>query len=291
MKVQMALVALLLATLPGLAVSAWGAILPLLTLFAFLLTTLPFVAKAWTKDPGVALAAPFLLLVRALALGLGYAWGLVRLQPGMTGAGSTIGGWNYLGKRLMDLTGAVAGLLFTALVGPFVALAIKLDTPGPVLFRQQRVGQGGRTFTVYKFRSMRDDAEAELESLVDLEQLPEPVFKLERDPRVTRVGRFLRRWSLDELPQFWNVLRGDMSLIGPRPEEARVVARYNDWHRRRLAIKPGMTGPMQVNGRGDLSLDSRVRLEIEYIENYSLWRDLALLAKTLPAVFYGRGAR
>jgi lipopolysaccharide/colanic/teichoic acid biosynthesis glycosyltransferase/GT2 family glycosyltransferase len=291
MKVQMGLMALMLASLPAVMWSAWAGLLPLVVLIAFLLTTVPFVAKAWSKDRAVTLAAPALLMVRALALGFGYGWGLVRPQPGILGDGGTIGGMNYLAKRLMDLAGAVVGLVVTALVGPWVALAIKLDTPGPILFRQQRVGQGGRPFTVYKFRSMNVDAEAELERLVDLDRLPEPVFKLENDPRVTRVGRFIRRWSLDELPQFWNVLRGEMSLIGPRPEEAWVVARYNDWHRRRLTVKPGITGPMQVSGRADLSLDSRVRLELEYIENYTIWRDLRLLAQTIPAVLFGWGAR
>jgi lipopolysaccharide/colanic/teichoic acid biosynthesis glycosyltransferase len=108
---------------------------------------------------------------------------------------------------------------------------------------------------------------------------------------VTPVGRILRRWSLDELPQFWNVLRGEMSLIGPRPEEARIVALYSDWHRRRLSVKPGISGPMQVNGRGDLSMDERVRLELDYIENYSVWRDVAYVLRTIPAVLIGRGAR
>jgi lipopolysaccharide/colanic/teichoic acid biosynthesis glycosyltransferase len=124
-----------------------------------------------------------------------------------------------------------------------------------------------------------------------MSQLGEPVFKLDNDPRVTRVGRFLRRWSLDELPQFWNVLKGEMSLVGPRPEESRLVAIYNDWQRRRLSVKPGLTGPMQVQGRGDLSLETRVRLEVAYIESYSLRQDMAILLQTLPAVLRGNGAR
>ena len=117
-----------------------------------------------------------------------------------------------------------------------------------------------------------------------------PSGKLPGDPRVTRVGWFLRRASLDELPQLWNVLKGEMSLVGPRPEELGVVQRYNDWHRQRLAVKPGLTGPMQVGGRADLSLDERVRLELDYIEDYSLWRDLSILARTLVAVVTGQGA-
>jgi len=137
---------------------------------------------------------------------------------------------------------------------------------------------------------MIDHAEAVLPQLVDLDALAAPAFKLPHDPRVTRVGRFLRRWSLDELPQFFNVLAGDMSLVGPRPEELAVVARYTDDQRRRLAVKPGMTGPMQVNGRGDLSFDERLRLELDYIDRYSVVRDLGILLRTLPAVIGGKGA-
>jgi lipopolysaccharide/colanic/teichoic acid biosynthesis glycosyltransferase len=137
---------------------------------------------------------------------------------------------------------------------------------------------------------MHANAEAELGQLVDFEHLREPVYKRKDDPRLTRVGRVLRRWSLDELPQFWNVLTGKMSLVGPRPEESQYVALYDDWHRRRLAVKPGMTGPMQVKGRGDLTLDARVQLDLAYIENYSLLRDVAILLATVPAVIRGEGA-
>jgi lipopolysaccharide/colanic/teichoic acid biosynthesis glycosyltransferase/glycosyltransferase involved in cell wall biosynthesis len=258
---------------------------------AFLVTTLPFVRTAWPQDKRVALAAPLLLAVRAAALSLGYGWGLLRLEPGISGAQVTIGGANYVCKRGLDMAGALVGLFLTLLAGPWIALAIKLDSPGPVLFRQERIGQGGRPFTLYKFRSMTANAEAELPRLLVVEDLVEPAFKLEKDSRVTVVGRFLRRWSLDELPQFWNVLKGDMSLVGPRPEESRLVAAYNDWHRRRLAVKPGMSGPMQINGRGDLSLDARVRLEVAYIEKFSLWRDLVILIYTIPTVLRGKGAR
>ncbi|MCB0051414.1 MAG: sugar transferase, partial [Caldilinea sp.] len=135
------------------------------------------------------------------------------------------------------------------------------------------------------------DAEEQLPALVDLQRLDEPAFKLPQDPRVTRVGRILRRTSLDEAPQFYNVLRGDMSLVGPRPEEERIVQLYQDHHRRRLAVKPGLTGPMQVSGRGDLSFADRLQLELDYIEHYSLWRDFAILARTLPAIIHGNGAR
>lgn len=291
MKIQMGLVALMLLALAAALIWSWSWPLAATLSLLFLATTIPFSLKAWKKDRAVGLASPILLFVRALALGFGYAWGVVRPRPGITGAQSTIGGASYVAKRGIDVAGGLLGLMVTCILGPFIALAIKLDSPGPVLFRQMRVGQGGKLFTIYKFRSMHVEAEQALDELITLEQLQEPVFKLEDDPRRTNVGRFLRRWSLDELPQFWNVFKGDMSLVGPRPEEARVVALYNDWHRRRLSIKPGLSGPMQVNGRGDLSLDDRVRLELHYIENYSLRRDIGIILRTIPAVFRGEGAR
>ncbi|MBK8799173.1 MAG: sugar transferase [Anaerolineales bacterium] len=141
-----------------------------------------------------------------------------------------------------------------------------------------------------KLRTMSADAEEKLGSLVDVTHLEEPVFKLKQDPRVTRVGQLLRRTSLDETPQFYNVLCGDMSLVGPRPEEERIVQLYQDHHRRRLAVKPGMTGPMQVSGRGNLGFAERLQLELDYIEHYSLRRDLEILLRTFPAIFHGDGA-
>ncbi len=204
----------------------------------------------------------------------------------MTHHGARTGGL----KRLIDVAGALAGLIVTSPLMALVALAIRLDSPGPVIFVQTRAGQGGKPFRMYKFRSMVVDAEARLNDVIAANQLPPPVFKIPDDPRVTRVGKFLRRFSLDELPQFVNVLKGEMSLVGPRPEEMRIVALYADWHRRRLAVKPGITGPMQTYGRGTLSLDERVRLELAYIENDSIWRDFYFLLKTIPAVLGGRGA-
>jgi lipopolysaccharide/colanic/teichoic acid biosynthesis glycosyltransferase len=249
------------------------------------------VQKAWHKDRTVALLSPIWLGIRALGLGMGYGWGVLRPAQGISGQETTIGGLNYVGKRTLDIIGGVIGLLFTALCFPFIAISIKRSSPGKILFTQERVGQGGEPFTIYKFRSMIPNAEAELHALVDIETLAEPAFKLKNDPRIFPAGHTLRRWSLDELPQFWNVLKGDMSLIGPRPEEAKLVARYSDWHRRRLAVKPGISGPMQVNGRGNLPMDERVRLELDYIENYSLWRDIQFILQTLPAVWRGDGAR
>jgi lipopolysaccharide/colanic/teichoic acid biosynthesis glycosyltransferase/glycosyltransferase involved in cell wall biosynthesis len=272
----------------GTAPALWAAAL---LLFALLLaSTLPFTLKAWGKDRSVALASPALLVVRALALGLGYTWGTLRLPAGVVEGQSTISGLNWWIKRTMDLIGALIGLVVLAVLLPFIAIAIKLDSPGPVFFVQERVGENGRCFRMVKFRSMVADAEERLSEVVDLDALPDPVFKIKDDPRVTRVGRFLRRTSLDELPQVWNVFKGEMSLVGPRPEELRIVQRYNDWHRRRLAVKPGLTGPMQINGRGDLPLEERVKLEIDYIEHYSVWRDIQILAKTIPSVISGKGA-
>ena len=146
-------------------------------------------------------------------------------------------------------------------------------------------------FRILKLRSMVDGAEQRLDALIDLQQLAqEPAFKIADDPRITRVGRILRRTSLDELPQFYNVLRGEMSLVGPRPEEERIVQLYTDHHRRRLAVKPGLTGPMQVSGRGDLPFSDRLQLELDYIDNYSLRRDLSILLRTVPVLLQGKGA-
>jgi lipopolysaccharide/colanic/teichoic acid biosynthesis glycosyltransferase len=193
-------------------------------------------------------------------------------------------------KRMIDIVGALVGLLLFAPLMIVAAVLIKLDSRGPAFFVQERVGENGRIFRIYKFRTMVANAEELLDQLIDLDALDEPVFKLKDDPRVTRIGRFLRRWSIDEVPQLVNVLKGDMSLVGPRPEEIRIVCYYNRWHRRRLMARPGVTGPVQVSGRGDLSLEERVRLEIDYIQNHSLRRDLEILLKTIPAVTRGDGS-
>jgi len=193
-------------------------------------------------------------------------------------------------KRVVDLMGALVGIALFWPVMLIVAICIKLDSRGPMLFVQERVGENGRPFKMYKFRTMVANAEQLLDELVDLDVLEEPVFKIKDDPRVTRVGRFLRRISLDELPQLFNVLKGEMSLVGPRPEEAEVVRRYSIHHRKRLAVKPGITGPMQVNGRGDLTLQKRLELELDYIENYSLVEDFKILFKTVPVLVNGKGS-
>ena len=208
------------------------------------------------------------------------------LEIGNTG----ISPWTLRVKRLVDL---LVGSLLLVLLSPVlaaIALAVRLDSPGPALFRQNRIGRAGVSFRMFKFRTMTSDAEERLGDLIDLEALPEPAFKLMDDPRVTSVGRWLRRTSLDELPQLVNVVGGSMSLVGPRPEESAVVARYAQSQRVRLAVKPGLTGPMQVYGRADLTFDERLALEREYIESLSLALDLSLLARTPRAVLRGAGA-
>jgi exopolysaccharide biosynthesis polyprenyl glycosylphosphotransferase len=193
-------------------------------------------------------------------------------------------------KRLMDVlvSGALLALLSPLLL--LIALAILIDSGPPVFFRQRRIGRDGKPFTMLKFRTMFVDAEQRLGELVDLEKLEQPAFKIAKDPRVTRSGRFLRRASLDELPQLINVLRGDMSLVGPRPEEEAVVALYDERQRARLTIKPGLTGPMQVYGRGDLTFEERLAMERDYLDNLSIAGDLAILLRTPAAIVRGEGA-
>jgi exopolysaccharide biosynthesis polyprenyl glycosylphosphotransferase len=193
-------------------------------------------------------------------------------------------------KRCLDvMVGGFALVLFAPLF-VLIAVAIKLDSRGPVFYVQRRAGLDGSPFTMLKFRTMVDGAHARLAEVVEIETLPQPMFKVRDDPRVTRVGRVLRRWSLDELPQLVNVLRGDMSLVGPRPEQLELVQRYGEEHMFRLQARPGMTGPMQVFGRGDLDFDERLAVEREYVENLSLGRDIRILLMTLPAVLSGKGA-
>jgi lipopolysaccharide/colanic/teichoic acid biosynthesis glycosyltransferase len=179
----------------------------------------------------------------------------------------------------------------TVLLYPFIALAIRLDSPGPLFFRQVRVGENGRLFTCWKFRSMYRDAERRKGELIPLNEMSGAIFKMRNDPRVTRVGRFLRRTSLDELPQFWNVLLGEMSLVGTRPPTPEEVTGYGHRHRKRICIKPGITGLWQVSGRNDIrDFDEVVRLDIEYIDQWSLWLDVKILMKTFRVLLARNGA-
>jgi exopolysaccharide biosynthesis polyprenyl glycosylphosphotransferase len=193
-------------------------------------------------------------------------------------------------KRALDIVGAALGLTLGAPLLGLIAAAIRLDSPGPIIFRQTRVGANGERFEMYKFRSMFEGAEEELDELRDLNEVDGPIFKMKDDPRVTRVGRILRRTSLDELPQLWNVLRGDMSLVGPRPPLPSEVTEYREWHKKRLEVRPGVTGLWQVSGRSLVSFDEQCLLDIYYIENWSLWLDFKILLRTIPQVLFGNGA-
>jgi exopolysaccharide biosynthesis polyprenyl glycosylphosphotransferase len=202
----------------------------------------------------------------------------------------SITGWNLAFKRASDIVLSLAVLIFLSPLLLLISVAIKLDSPGPALFKQVRVGKGGRRFICYKFRSMRQGAEEERPQLADLDEVVGPIFKIRHDPRCTRVGRFLRRTSLDELPQLYNVLRGEMSLVGPRPPIPLEVEQYQEWHRKRLEVSPGMTGLWQVSGRSQLTFDEMCLLDIYYLENWSPLLDLKIALKTIPAVLAGRGA-
>ncbi|MEW5994126.1 MAG: sugar transferase [Candidatus Zixiibacteriota bacterium] len=200
------------------------------------------------------------------------------------------GGWSQAAKQIVDKVGALAGILLTLPVMILSALAVKLDSRGPVLFQQKRCGLNGQQFVFYKFRTMCVDAEQKKQAVAHLNVMSGPVFKAKDDPRITRVGKLLRRWSIDELPQLFNVLRGDMSLVGPRPPLPGEVARYEPWQRRRLSVKPGVTCLWQVNGRNHIDFDKWMQLDLEYIDNWSLGLDAKILARTVPAVLKGTGA-
>ncbi|MBE2199432.1 MAG: sugar transferase [Anaerolinea sp.] len=193
-------------------------------------------------------------------------------------------------KRGLDLLVIILGSIPALLVGLIIAVSIKLDSPGPVLYAAERIGRQGKRFKMYKFRSMIEDAEQKKGMLQHLNEADGPIFKIKDDPRLTRVGRFIRRLSLDELPQLINVLRGEMSLVGPRPPLPEEVAAYKPWHRQRLVVIGGITGLWQVSGRSDLTFDELCLLDIYYIENWSLWTDLRILLQTIPHALFGKGA-
>ena len=199
-------------------------------------------------------------------------------------------GWKRVLKGALDRVGAAVAIVLVAPVLLAIALAVKLSSPGPVLYRQERVGAYGRRYTMFKFRSMVDGADAKLRELLDLNEGAGLLFKMRLDPRVTRVGRVLRRFSLDELPQLFNVLGGTMSLVGPRPPLPQEVELYDTSIRRRLLVKPGLTGLWQISGRSDLSWEESIRLDLRYVENWSLALDLLILWKTAAAVVRSRGA-
>jgi exopolysaccharide biosynthesis polyprenyl glycosylphosphotransferase len=200
--------------------------------------------------------------------------------------------WSLVAKRAMDVIFSSVALLALSPVMAAIAIFIKTTSPGPVFFRQKRCGLNGRRFTLYKFRTMVQDAESSLPNLLAQNEMQGPVFKLTRDPRVTKVGRFLRKTSLDELPQLWNVLRGEMSLVGPRPPLPVEVQRYDNWQRRKLSMRPGITCLWQVNGRNNIKrFHDWVTLDLHYIDHWSLGLDWRIMLKTVPVVVFGIGAK
>lgn len=199
-------------------------------------------------------------------------------------------GWNHAIKRAFDLVFSTVALILLAPVLAVVAVLIKREDGGPVLFRQERIGLRGEPFVVHKFRTMCVDAESRIDAMIAAAGGKALLFKVEDDPRITKIGKVLRKYSLDELPQFWTVLRGGMSIVGPRPQVAREVAEYTDAAHRRLLIKPGITGLWQVNGRSDLSIEDSIRLDLRYVENWSLTGDLTIIARTIRVVLNSNGA-
>lgn len=197
---------------------------------------------------------------------------------------------NGLGKRLVDLFLAAAALLVTLPLLTALALAVRVTSAGPALYRQERIGRRMRPFTMLKLRTMADGADRLVAGLLEESGADQRFYKFHDDPRITGIGRWLRRWSLDELPQLWNVLRGEMSLVGPRPGLASEVEAYENWQLARLAVRPGLTGAWQVSGRSELSFDDCVRLDLGYIEDWSLRGDLIILARTVPAVLGRKGS-
>jgi exopolysaccharide biosynthesis polyprenyl glycosylphosphotransferase len=195
-------------------------------------------------------------------------------------------------KRLVDIVGALVGLILTAIITPFVALAIKIDSPGPVFFSQTRIGKNGRRFKIWKFRSMYIDAEERKKELEEKNEVKGLMFKMENDPRITKVGNFIRKTSIDETPQFLNILAGDMSLVGTRPPTEDEFEKYNGYYRRRMSITPGLTGMWQVSGRSDIQdFEEIVKLDLEYIDNWSLGLDIKILFMTVFAVLGRKGSK
>jgi len=195
-------------------------------------------------------------------------------------------------KRMMDVVLSAAALIILSPLFLLLAFLIRISSKGPVFFVQKRVSMNGRVFNLFKFRTMVEDAEAKLADLQHLNEMKGPAFKMEKDPRITFVGALLRKTSLDELPQFWNVLRGDMSLVGPRPPLPKEVEQYDDWQRRRLSMRPGITCIWQIQGRNRITdFKEWARLDLQYIDNWSLWLDIEILFKTVPAVLLGVGAK
>lgn len=284
-KAQMALLLMGLTSMALAPRFSWARKALSVCALSFLATTMPFAVRAARKDRAVAFATPIFTLLRAMGLSFGALLGIRRFGARLVRrAGYTAA------KRVIDVALASVGLALASPLMALIAVAIRADSRGPAIFVQWRAGRDGKLFRMYKFRTMVENAEAIRAQLVQERGLQEPVLKLRHDPRITRIGRFLRRWSLDELPQLFNVLKGEMSVVGPRPEEPRIVDMYSPWHRQRLRVTPGVTGLMQVSGRANLSLDERVQVELGYIERASIREDIRILARTVPAVLSGDGS-
>lgn len=199
--------------------------------------------------------------------------------------------WQIIAKRVIDIIVSFLGLIILLPLFGLIALFVKLTSKGPVFYRWKVVGKNEQPFTGYKFRSMFENADEIKEKLMEQNKMSGPVFKMDNDPRVTSVGRLLRKYSLDELPQLWSVLKGDMSLVGPHPPLQKEVEEFEDWHKQKLSVRPGITCFWQINGRADITdFDQWVKMDIQYIENWSLWLDIKILIKTIPAVIKCKGA-
>jgi exopolysaccharide biosynthesis polyprenyl glycosylphosphotransferase len=239
------------------------------------------------EEEGKIVRIPMYVLEHTLSTGRVEEFDGVPVYSLVTGPDRMVG---LIAKRALDLVGGFFASIVAVPLALAIVVAIRRDTPGPAIFRQTRVGLHGRLFEVYKFRTMIDGAESQLEDLLEHNEIRGHAFKVTNDPRVTKVGRWLRRTSLDELPQLLNVLRGEMSLVGPRPPLPSEVAGYDIWHRRRLSMKPGMTGLWQIRARREADFDRWVETDLEYIDTWSFWLDLKIMLRTIPAVL-GREGR
>lgn len=246
------------------------------------------IAACDERGVDVLLTMPSMLPQTSGKIELAHVTGFDMPMLGMTRVPTSQG--RLLLKRMLDVTGSGIGLLLASPLLIGVAIAIKLTSTGPVFFRQVRAGRHGRKFTMLKFRSMVVNAEELKAKLAHLNEVTGPVFSIKADPRITGIGRFIRKTSVDELPQLINVFFGDMSLVGPRPPLPSEVVQYEPWQRRRLSVKPGLTGPWQVAGRDNLDFERWMTLDLDYIDNWSLWLDIKIILKTVPAVIRGSGA-
>ena len=238
------------------------------------------------EDEGKIVRIPMYVLEHTLSTGRVEEFAGVPIYSIVSGPDRVLG---MIAKRVLDFVGAAILLVVLSPIFVAIGLAVRATSDGPVLFGQTRVGMNGRRFRVIKFRTMVQGAEAALAELLDRNEVRGHAFKMTNDPRTTRIGRFLRRTSLDELPQLWNVIRGQMSLVGPRPPLPAEVAGYTVWHRRRLSMKPGMTGLWQVRDRREQEFDRWVETDLEYIDSWSFWLDLKIIFQTIPAVLSRQG--